>query len=229
MKLIISNLNHKKFAKNISQNQIRKKLTINLKLIFKTITSVFFAFLSLDSSSHVLYLSPNKTGEQKVQLRANVFSDAQSETMRYRRQRSDPIFFLLSHGASAKQGDPFYQEKLGTCFKDKNHFIRTILGEQAANDQNLISTKRGSWHWITDQTASENYAWYLLEDREGLVCWRIFIPAANDVRFIRSNQTNLIRAIIAPKPDFPRKTIYLIEQKKTHWPLKHINAPPQNH
>lgn len=125
------------------------------------------------------------------------------------------IFLLLSHGASAEQGDPFYQEKLGKCFKDKDQFIRDVLGEQAANDQNLISTKKGSWNWITDQTATENYAWYLLEDRKGMACWRIFIPAANDVRLIRTSQRNLIRAIIAPKPDFPPKTIYLVDQKNT--------------
>ena len=123
------------------------------------------------------------------------------------------IFFLLSHGASAEQGDPFYKEKLGTCFKDKNQFIQNVVGEYAANDQNLISTKKGSWHWITDRTATENYAWYLLEDRKSLLCWRLFIPAASDVEFLKINNEISVRAVVASKPDLPSKTIYLKQQR----------------
>ena len=55
----------------------------------------------------------------------------------------------------------------------------------------------------------------MLEDRKSLACWRIFIPAANDVRPIKSSQRNFIRAIIAHKPDFPPKTIYPIDQENT--------------
>lgn len=133
-----------KFCEKFLSRSSMQKLTVNPNLILKTITTVFFALFSSGSNSQVIFLSSSKTGEQKVQLAMNTFSDGHLGTMRYRRQRSNPIFSLLSHGASTEQGDHFYQEKLGTCFKDINQFIRNVIGEYAANDQNLISTKKGS-------------------------------------------------------------------------------------
>ncbi len=102
---------------------------------------------------------------------------------------------------------PFDHVALGHCFANTNSFVRNTLGESALADPNIISTKKGSWVWIVDQTASKNYTWYLLKSRKSEICFRVFVPTANFVRFKLKNGVSLVEAFIAPEADFPAKLI----------------------
>ncbi|MBO9647893.1 MAG: hypothetical protein J7605_05230 [Variovorax sp.] len=144
------------------------------------------------------------------------------------------FMFVLSitFNASASEStgvSPFELRSLGQCFESTRNFIRHTLGDPALTDPNITNTEKNSWIWIVDQTASKNYAWYLLERVDEKICFRAFVPMANDVRF-KDKSFLHIEATTAPDAGFPIKLIQLKAQsrrgpfKPSHCYLANSNA-----
>lgn len=60
---------------------------------------------------------------------------------------------------------------------------------------------------VVDRTGDKNYAWYALNDQDGMVCLRIYVPAANHLE-LRQKDT-VAEAFVTPDPGLPPKLIVL--------------------
>ena len=121
------------------------------------------------------------------------------------------ILTLLSSIAIGTEYPSQFEHKgLGKCFMDVDTFVSEILGRNALSDLNIKKTKKDSWEWIVDQTASSNYSWYILENKNNKVCFRVFIPAASQVYLTKNSHGISVSAFIEPQLEFPAKEIYLL-------------------
>lgn len=114
---------------------------------------------------------------------------------------------LICSAAHAEPGDPFFHAKLGECYSSPSIFMKSILGRAPVDDINLHISKKNGWTWIVDQTATKNYAWYLLEKKRGFFCWQIYVPAATEIKFVKGARDRKMIAFVAPEADLPPKKI----------------------
>lgn len=117
------------------------------------------------------------------------------------------LIFSASLAAEAEDPSPFAHDSLGKCFENVEMFIRIEMGEQSLTDPNLNRTTKGSWTWVVDQTATQNYTWYLLEKKDNKVCLQVFVPAASHVEFKKTHSSIRVEAFIAPLPGLQPKLI----------------------
>lgn len=135
---------------------------------------------------------------------------------------------LLAEGASV-----YEHRLLGKCFGSANEFISAAFGEGSHADPNIEITKSNiqgkQITWVVDKTPTSNYQWFLLDNSGGLICLRLFVPAASLVEEMPKQKNKpcdlRMRAFIGPGPGFPAKEmIFLYSEKRQVFQPEHCTG-----
>lgn len=124
--------------------------------------------------------------------------------------------FLTSFVVRASTS-PFDLAIIGKCFNNASLAKASVLGTPAAPDENITSHASGispNSEWIVDRTPGANFAWYLLEQRNGQSCFTLYIPFASDVTIKRSAGLTIVEARTQASPGGPSYEMRFSRSKK---------------